>query len=289
MRSLLASLRNGEAGFGLISALLFMLLISAAIAPLAITGREQTLVSAYTHERQAFEIFADGLARTIYTLNAHEKAPLRWQRCETDRYVFYIDIQDQSGLVDLNSAGLQLLQFGFRALGMHETDALAAATLAERYRSPSGGGADDLGGSAVSLKHAPFEDVSELADFADVQKITMSKAPRVFTVFNKTDTVTLHHLDVHLRQVIEEGRGVEFLADGAGNSSVSEVSIARLRKGRPSGFLFKAMMERAADEGESARMLRRNVSVIEEDDPGIPPETGPCRGVAELLIRSYDR
>lgn len=210
MRRHLASLRDGEAGFGLISALLFMLLISAAIAPLAIAGRVQTLVSAYTHERREFEILADGLARTIYALDADENVPLRWQRCETARHVFYVDIQDQSGLVDLNSAGPQLLQFGFRATGLDETDALAAATLAERYRSSSGGGAGDISGSPVDLKHAPFEDVSELADMINAETGTLSMAPRVFTVFNKTDTVAMRHVDDHLRQIIEEGRAQNF-------------------------------------------------------------------------------
>ncbi|MBB4187341.1 general secretion pathway protein K [Sinorhizobium terangae] len=289
MKSLLASLRDRDGGFGLISALLFMLLISAAITPLAIAGRVQVLSTAYTHERREFEILADGLTRTIYALNRHENAPLRWQRCETERYVFYVDIQDQSGLVDLNSASPQLLQFGFRALGLNETDALTAATLAERYRSPGGGDADDISGSPVDLKHAPFEDVTELADLIDAEKISMSQPQRIFTVFNKTDTVALRHVGGHLRRIIEEGRGLEFLADGAGHSSVSEVSIVRFRKGRPSGFLFQAMMERAAEEGERARMLRRTVSVMEEGDTAIPTETGPCRGVAELLTRSYDQ
>lgn len=288
MRSFFASLHDDDAGFGLISALLFVLLISAAIAPLAIAGRVQVLSTAYTHERREFEILAEGLARTVFTLNAHEKAPLSWQRCETPRYVFYVDIRDQNGLIDLNSASPQLLQFGFRALGLEETDALVAARLAERYRTPGGSDGGGIDGPAVDLKHAPFEDVTELADIIGAKALSMGDPAHIFTVFNKTDTVALGHVDGHLRQIIEKSRGSEFLADGAGNSSISEVSILRFRKGRPSGFLLQAMMERTSGEGASARMLRRNVRVVDEGDTGIPRETGPCRGVTDLLIRSYD-
>ncbi|WP_370041177.1 hypothetical protein [Sinorhizobium fredii] len=264
-----------------------MLLISAAIAPLAIAGRVQALSTAYTHERRDFEILADGLVRTIYALDTDERTPTRRQRCETEHYVFYVDIQDQSGLVDLNSASGQLLEFGFRSLGMNEADAVAAATLTERYRSPSGGDATDIGGNPVDLKHAPFEDVIELADIIGAGAVGKSQVSRVFTVFNKTDTVSLKHVDDHLRQIIEEGRGSEFLADGAGNSSVSEITIVRLRKGRPSGFMLKAMMERPADLSDVPRMQRRDVSVVEEGDR-LPSESRRCGGVAELLLRNYD-
>ncbi|MQX42975.1 general secretion pathway protein GspK [Sinorhizobium meliloti] len=285
MRNPLAPFRDSEAGFGLISAFLFVLLISAALTPLAIAGRVQSLSTAYTHERREFEILADGVVRAIYFLSEQVKAPLRWQRCETARYVFYLDIQDQSGLVDLNSAGPQLLQLGFRGLGLSGPDAAAAAALVEQYRSP-GGYTGETTGLPADLKHAPFEDVTELSDITMAATIPMSEISRFFTVFNRTDTVALNHIDNRLRQIIEEGRGSEFLVEGAHSSSVSEVSVMRFRKGRPSGFMLRAMMTRA--EGGNERMLRRSLSVIEEGASSIPSPAQPCRGVAELLVRNYD-
>lgn len=285
MRNPPAPVGDSEAGFGLISALLFVLLISAALAPLAIAGRVQSLATAYTHERREFEILADGVVRAIYYLSEQDGAPLRWQRCETTRYVFYLDIQDQSGLVDLNSASPQLLQFGFRGLGLAEPDAAAAAAVVEQYRSP-GGYAGDVSGPPADLKHAPFEDVTELADIATAATIPMKEISRFFTVFNRTDTVALNHIDGRLRQTIEEGRGSEFLVEGARSSSVSEVSVIRFRKGRSSGFMLRAMMRHA--EGDNVRMLRRNLSLIEEGGFNLPSPAEPCRGVAELLVRSYE-
>lgn len=287
MRCRFSSRGDSESGFGLVSVLLFVLLISAAIAPLAVAGRVQTLATAYTHERREFEILADGLARTIYTLNEGTE-PLRWQRCETARYVFYVDIQDQSGLIDLNSASPQLLQFGFRALGLDEAGAIEVASLTERYRTAGGGEAGEHGGPVVDLKHAPFEDVTELADFVDAEAISMGNVQRIFTVFNKTDTVALSHVDGSLRHLIELGRASEFLVDGVANSAVSEVTILRLRKGRQGGLMFKAMMQRTSEEGERARMLRRSVSVIEQIDASLSSESTPCGGVVGLLARSYD-
>lgn len=285
MRNPLAPLRDSEAGFGLISALLFVLLISAALTPLAIAGRVQSLSTAYTHERREFEILADGVVRAIYFLSEQDKAPLRWQRCETARYVFYLDIQDQSGLVDLNSAGPQLLQLGFRGLGLSGPDAAAAAAVVEQYRSP-GGYTGETTGLPADLKHAPFEDVTELADITMAATIPMSEISRLFTVFNRTDTVALNHIDDRLRQIIDDGRGSEFLVKGAQSSSMSEVSVMRFRKGRSSGFMLRAMMERA--EGDHVRMLRRKLSVIEEGDSNVVSRAQPCRGVGELLLRSYD-
>ncbi|MDX0559423.1 general secretion pathway protein GspK [Sinorhizobium medicae] len=285
MRNPLAPLRDSEAGFGLISALLFVLLISATLAPLAIAGRVQSLSAAYTHERREFEILADGVVRAIYFMSEQDKAPLRWQRCETARYVFYLDIQDQSGLVDLNSAGPQLLQLGFRGLGLSGPDAAAAAAVVEQYRSP-GGYTGETTGPPGDLKHAPFEDVAELADITMAATIPMSEISRLFTVFNRTDTVALNHIDNRLRQIIDDGRGSEFLVEGAQSSSVSEVSVIRFRKGRSSGFMLRAMMERA--EGDHVRMLRRKLSVIEEGDSSVVSRAQPCRGVGELLLRSYD-
>lgn len=285
VRNPLAPLRDSEAGFGLISALLFVLLISAALAPLAIAGRVHVLSTAYMHERREFEILADGVVRAIYFLSEQDKAPLRWQRCETARYVFYVNIQDQSGLIDLNSGSPQLLQFGFRSLGLAEPEAAAAAAVVEQYRSP-GGYTGDVSGSPAGLKHAPFEDVTELADIATTVTIPVSEISRFFTVFNRTDTVALNRIDNRLRQIIEEGRGSEFLVEGAHSSSVSEVSVMRFRKGRPSGFMLRAMMTRA--EGGNERMLRRSLSVIEEGASSIPSPARPCRGVAETLVRNYD-
>ncbi|XNY04265.1 hypothetical protein ACMFL9_05995 (plasmid) [Sinorhizobium meliloti] len=285
VRNPLAPLRDSEAGFGLISALLFVLLISAALTPLAIAGRVQSLSTAYTHERREFEILADGVVRAIYFLSEQDKAPLRWQRCETARYVFYLDIQDQSGLVDLNSAGPQLLQLGFRGLGLSGPDAAAAAAVVEQYRSP-GGYTGETTGLPADLKHAPFEDVTELADITMAATIPMSEISRLFTVFNRTDTVALNHIDDRLRQIIDDGRGSEFLVKGAQSSSMSEVSVMRFRKGRSSGFMLRAMMERA--EGDHVRMLRRKLSVIEEGDSNVVSRAQPCRGVGELLLRSYD-
>ncbi|WP_234836916.1 general secretion pathway protein GspK [Sinorhizobium meliloti] len=262
-----------------------MLLISAALTPLAIAGRVQSLSTAYTHERREFEILADGVVRAIYFLSEQDKAPLRWQRCETARYVFYLDIQDQSGLVDLNSAGPQLLQLGFRGLGLSGPDAAAAAAVVEQYRSP-GGYRGETTGLPADLKHAPFEDVTELADITMAATIPMSEISRLFTVFNRTDTVALNHIDDRLRQIIDDGRGSEFLVEGAQSSSMSEVSVMRFRKGRSSGFMLRAMMERA--EGDHVRMLRRKLSVIEEGDSNVVSRAQPCRGVGELLLRSYD-
>ncbi len=55
-------------GFGMIAALLFILVIAAVATPLAIVSRTQVQVSSYSGKQTRFNFLSVGLSRLVYAL-----------------------------------------------------------------------------------------------------------------------------------------------------------------------------------------------------------------------------
>lgn len=262
---------QGQAsGFGLITALMFVLLVAAVMTPLAVVSRGQVLASTYGARRTAFELLAPGLSRVVYTAYSASPMTSDWQRCEVKDKVFYLRIQDQNGLIDLNSANNPLLKIGFQSLGQTEVDAARFAARVEAYREIGGGGESASSDPTFVAKHAPFENLVELSDVLAPSVPVIDRLADVFTIYNKTDSVTVSHSSGPLRdQLRRQENEQQFVVPGELPSGYAEVSFAEFRAGEPFGFLAKIMMARSTEPGAPAKIMQRDITFTGLDTLGL--------------------
>ncbi len=258
-----------SSGFGLITALMFVLLVAAVITPLAVVSRTQVLSSAYSSRRTAFELLAPGLSRVVYAAYSTSLRATGWQRCEGKDKVFYLRIQDQNGLIGLNSASNALLTIGFRSLGYGDVDTTRFADRVEAYRELG-----DVGGSAAVdpafvVKHAPFESIAELYDILTPPAPEMEHLGDVFTLYNKTDSVTVAHSSSVLQEQLRLRENEQFVVAGDLPSGHAEISFAEFKRGEPFGFLSRIMMTRSTEPGTSAKILQRDLTFTSLDSLGL--------------------
>jgi general secretion pathway protein K len=259
-----------NSGFGLVTALMFVLLVAAVITPLAVVSRSQVLASTYSARRAAFELLAPGLSRVIYAVYLTAPMITGWQRCEAKDKVFYLHIQDQNGLIDLNSASNSLLTIGFRALGYNEFDATHFADRVLKYREIGSVGQSAGSDPTFVAKHAPFENIAELNDILAPSGPAIDRFAVVFTIYNKTDSVTVSHSSRILREQLKLRENEEqFAGPGELPSGHAEISFAEFRTGEPFGFLSKIMMARSNEPGAPAKILQRETTFTGLDTLGL--------------------
>lgn len=258
-------------GFGLITALMFVLLVAAVITPLAVVSHGQVLSSAYSTRRAAFELLAPGLSAVAYA--GHSKSPMTtgWQQCQGGDKVFYLRVQDQNGLIGLNSASNPLLTMGFRSLGYNETEAARFADRVEIYREigPVGIGADS--DATFIAKHAPFENIAELYDVLGPPFPEIERIAAVFTIQNKTDSVTVSHSSRSVREQLMREDAQQFVVSGDLPSGYAEISFAETKAGEPFGFLSTVMLARSTEDNISPRILQKGTAFVSLNTLGLEP------------------
>ena len=236
--------RDAEAGFALLMVLFFLLAVTAIIAPLVLGARTELLVATNQLQQDRLVTIADGLLTVLArelaappTEPRSEEIKVRSQplRCRSTRYLIEARIQDQRGLIGINSAPAELLSEGFRALDFSSGDIaeLTEALVAYRTRPPTdeggggGGGGDGEGegegegdpqGSpqaapvapaagaedriAGGLKRQPFEAVEELYDFEGFRGKPVRALTEIFSVQNTTETILGPRISTRLSKVL---------------------------------------------------------------------------------------
>lgn len=181
-----------EAGFALVAVLWFLLLVAAVVAPFAVAARTDFLIASNTRDQTRLDALADGLS-TLLALKAtgEEGASLLAElppnstpaTCTAGRYTVVMQLQDQTGLVDLNAADEATLAIGLRSIGVAQGVADAAAEMIVRYRSyqseTSIMRSDEVAGG---LKGQSFESVVELSDLKQLANLEPADLHRAFTV-----------------------------------------------------------------------------------------------------------
>lgn len=257
-------------GFGLITALMFVLLVAAVITPLAVIGRGQVLSSAYSTRRTAFELLAPGLSRVAYAGQSKSLTQTGWQQCRGRDRVFYLRIQDQNGLIGLNSASNPLLKIGFLSLGYNEKEAAHLADRVETYREIAVLGAEN--DDTLSAKHAPFENIAELYEVITPPVPEIARLADVFTIQNKTDSVTVSHSHRALREQLERhDKAQQFVVSDDLPSEQAEVSFADFKAGEPFGFLSTVMLARSNGKNISPKILQKETAFTGLDTLGLEP------------------
>jgi general secretion pathway protein K len=274
---------DDNGGFGLITALMFVLLIAAVMTPLAVVSRTQVLSSTYSSRRTVFELLAPGLSRVLYASNTSSPMVHGWQRCEKKDEIFYFHIQDQSGLIGLNSASNPLLKNGFLALGYNDTDATRFAERVEMFRERGSLGATVNSYPSFFPKHAPFEHIVELYDVLGTPAPELERLADVFTVYNRTDSVTVSHSSGPLRKQMERRDNEQFVQTGDLPSGNAEIVFAHFQRGEPYGFVSRIMMTRPAEADHGGRMLQKDISFSSLESLG--PDIAAAGACSQVLAR----
>lgn len=190
-----------QSGFALVAVLGLILIISAVLLPFSTSARLRALTADNALRTFRYERIGEVLTRHVaekiaaltdrgfVDLSRVSTAPA----CLLGEYSITLEMQDHAGLIDLNAAGVALLDLGFQALGFPKEKAASLARATDHYRrldqrSDAGLTGDLIGESGY--KHAAFEDVVELQDFVDLQQISPAVIASIFTVQSRSGTLS---------------------------------------------------------------------------------------------------
>ena len=105
-------------------------------------------------------------------------------------------VQDQTSLIDLNTASPQLLAIGFEAMGISSSDAVKMAQASNRYRRPPQGGIPSGSDLLISgFKHGPFESVEELYEFKSLAGINPGILSGIATISSRFELISDQRLE----------------------------------------------------------------------------------------------
>jgi general secretion pathway protein K len=147
-------------------------LIAAAILSSAATSvRVSRNVWSQLRVQAAADAGAQAAALSLFDPSPSGTAGLdgRERHLSFDDVGVTVSVRDQSGLIDINTAGPELLRSYFRAQGIADTEADALAARVIAWRSPEGLGDsiradmdDEPGNSGVEPRRRPFQSLDEL-------------------------------------------------------------------------------------------------------------------------------
>ncbi|WP_149910748.1 hypothetical protein [Agrobacterium tumefaciens] len=159
-------------------------------------------------------------------------------------------VQGHAGLIDLNAAGIDLLELGFRSLGFPGEVSKTLAFSVTQYRR--------MDRTIVSrplqaqlapdgLKQAAFEDIVELHDFLALRTISIARLADTFTVQTQSGTLAVGLASRELKQVISAGAGrlMPFLVENTGAGPAMTVVVA-IRRGEGLDYGYAGTFRTAA-------------------------------------------
>ncbi|TGQ73017.1 general secretion pathway protein GspK [Mesorhizobium sp. M00.F.Ca.ET.186.01.1.1] len=203
---------DGNEGFGLVAVLVFMLIVSAVVAPFALTARTRLMIAGNEMEHERLSMVADGLvnvvASELFDGSAAQKLPQNAEpaRCHSGQFSFDLTVQDHSGLIDLNAASDQLLTQGVASFGFPPQMAEEIAKAIVTFRGPpnafAAGTQPQSSLGPRQNKFAPFESVSELQEFSALASIPLRDLYGAFTVDLKQGSIVLAKAPKRLRTLV---------------------------------------------------------------------------------------
>ncbi|OWV82236.1 hypothetical protein ATY77_03090 [Rhizobium sp. R634] len=168
------------------------MLFAALLLPFSSAARLTALTSSHNFERSRLSSAAESVnayaaikltSDLLWANSITRGASADGMSCRTKDLTLTLRIVNHAGLIDLNVAGVSTIAAGMTALAMSEQQAAAVAGSIVAFRSPQAGSAGASGPEPdFGFKHAPFEDIVELLDFAEMRRFTPEQLGEVFTV-----------------------------------------------------------------------------------------------------------
>ncbi|MGK6317749.1 hypothetical protein [Neorhizobium sp. DT-125] len=181
---------RGEGGFALLAVLGFMLLFAMFLMPFAASSRVKALTSSYEYDQTRLGYAAEAIDGYVAWRLGHdshwklraEEGEFLSLHCMIGDAVITISIVPHARLINLNTAEEPLLRAGFEEIGLTGQEAENIANKVMRFRSLRMIDDGEAAGVNAGLKHAPFEDISELHDFDALRGFSLTKLGRTFSV-----------------------------------------------------------------------------------------------------------
>ena len=260
--------RSGESEFGfvLVAVIWITGLLALVTTALVLQVRSNTLLSRNITFNTKAEFMADGLAQLLaLQLAIPGQLAVLKSNGETTYCILQgigraaFRIQDQAGLVDLNTAAPQLLRILFLGNGINDTQATLLINEMADFRD-----SDNLavvGGEEPTLylkrhfgpKNAPFQSIEELGQLPSVNDKLMSKLRELVTVYSQLPGIDGTQAPAALLQVL----GATGPTDGKLQLFTSPSPYKT--------FSIEVLIE----TNEKARFLRRAVVSLQQQ-PGRP-------------------
>jgi general secretion pathway protein K len=269
---------DGQAGFAVLMVLLFLLAVTAIVAPLVLGARTDVVVAANRLQQGRLESIARGLvtvlarelaAPPLETRNEELTVRSAPMRCRDPRYLIEARVQDQNGLIGINSAPKELVAAGLQALGFGtgDTSELTDALIAYRTLPPPAGQRDPSGDQPPpgpspaagteeivlgGLKLKPFEAIEELYDFKGFRGVPVRALNEVFSIHNSTETIVGPRLSGRLSRILPAAPSPSYpsiLGDEEAGAKVYRIDVeVRAAAAGMSGYAGAVV---AASENES--------------------------------------
>lgn len=212
-----------DEGFALVAVLVFMLVVSAVVAPFALTARTRLMIASNQMEHERLTLLAEGLANVVSAELIQGLWPAAWKQnfeavaCRSGAFSFEVQVQNHAGLIDLNASDRRNLALGFMSVGLSPDISGSLADMVIRSRSPASifGLVSSVQSETESNKHAPFESVSELQEFTLISAVPLADLYGIFTVNSKQGAVDLDDAPkalleflAHDKAIVSEGQHV---------------------------------------------------------------------------------
>lgn len=282
---------GSTSGFSLVAVLVFMLIVSAIVAPFAVMARTRLMIANNEVEQERLSLLAEGLANVISSeltdASAKEKLPLDSTPtgCQSGKFTIDVRIQDHDGLIDLNAADAHLLSQGFASLGVDAQASEALAEAAIQFRTSANAFAVQAEPQASPVgptenKQAPFESVSELQEFVALTSTSLPDLYETFTVNSKRGTVSLDLAPNRLRTILadaSESSASVTAAAAEGSAYTVEVTARHAGSGIAGqvGFIVGALPTNA---GGFRRLSRSPIA-----EPPVSPESSKAASCDALF------
>jgi general secretion pathway protein K len=236
---------KNDAGFALFVVLSFLLIATAITVPFLTNARIDALVSRnagqFTHEKVLLRGLLQVTAIRYFELyQKTENRPAGAVNCNFAGLSLNLNIQDHSGLIDLNAASVDVLSLGFQSFDIPTETAQILANSVVKYRSVDNLIAAQPGDLAVrnGYKNALFEHVDELHDLLAAANVYIKNIDTVFTIHSGTGTVDEAAAPKQLLAAIEKRAAVDryFIVNDTRRTNAITVSASIKRADAPQTF-----------------------------------------------------
>lgn len=211
--------RNREQGAVLIMSLVFLALLAVIASVAATQGRTSASIALNHAQNAKAQGLADaGFQLAVRYLTQKQFRTPNWIWPENGTPVDWViddgnvtvSIQDEAGKIDLNTAGIPLLEALFSSLGetQDRSQTLSAAITdwrdSDHFRNL--GGAEDSDYAKAKMpeaKDAPFESVDELIYVLGMDANLYARVKDIFTVYTNAPNLYVAHAPLQLSTLLQ--------------------------------------------------------------------------------------
>ncbi len=256
---------SNTSGFALIAVIWLAGMIAALATGFAVKVKLDTILARNLMQLTEAQYIADGLTRLTAWRLARDAAVNVDGTAFTCRYrsgvLARVSVQDQSGLIDLNSMPGEFFAEFFKRLGAPEGDAAKLAKALEDFRDSDDKAEDGLPEPAVypkynfGPKNAPFQAIEEIDQLPGMTDALYRSSLPYLTVFSNQAGIAPESAPAFLRSLFAETSRGEF------KNALKNFNMPALRKA------FAITVDVKMEDGAAFERRAISVSLQQPDRP----------------------